>query len=111
MSGEKNASLCREREEQLSFEKLLADLSVRFINVPPDHVDSEIEESLRLICKMLGIDMAALWQVSEEVHRGLITMEMCCEEPEVEIGNFSGHSGLTYLQQLSDRHGADRKGC
>lgn len=40
---------------------------------------------------------------SEEFRRVLLTMDLCSEEPQVVIGNFSGHSGLTYLQKLCDR--------
>lgn len=40
---------------------------------------------------------------SEEFQRVLVTMDMCSEEPQVAIGNFDGHTGLSYLQQLCDR--------
>ena len=40
---------------------------------------------------------------SEEFRRVLLTMDMCCEEPRVMVGNFSGHAGLTYLHQLCDQ--------
>jgi quinol monooxygenase YgiN len=40
---------------------------------------------------------------SEEFRRVLFAMDMCCEEPQVAIGNFAGHTGLLYLQQLCDR--------
>lgn len=40
---------------------------------------------------------------SEEFRRILAAMDMCSEEPAVTIGKFSGHIGLTYLQQLCDR--------
>lgn len=39
---------------------------------------------------------------SAEFRRVLIAMELCSEEPAVVIGNFSGHTGLTYLQELCD---------
>lgn len=43
---------------------------------------------------------------SEEFRRVLLVMDMCSEEPGVSIGNFTGHTGLLYLQQLCDRQGA-----
>jgi formate hydrogenlyase transcriptional activator len=43
---------------------LISDLSSRFINLPPDEVDQEIEEALRRVCEPLGIDLAILWQWS-----------------------------------------------
>ncbi len=43
---------------------------------------------------------------SEEFRLVLVAMELCREEPEVVVGNFSGHVGLVYLQQLCARQGA-----
>ena len=51
-------------ESRLEFETLLADLSSRFINLPPGEVDREIEDALRRVCELLGIDLAVLWQWS-----------------------------------------------
>jgi len=51
---------------RLEFETLLADLSSRFINLPPADVDREIEEALRRVCELHGIDFAALWQWSAD---------------------------------------------
>jgi PAS domain S-box-containing protein len=47
---------------RLEFETLIADLSSRFINVPPGQVDPEIEEALRRVCELLDLDLAVLWQ-------------------------------------------------
>jgi len=44
----------------------LTELSVRFINLPPDQVDAEIENAQRRICEFIGIDLLALWQFSDE---------------------------------------------
>ena len=43
---------------------------------------------------------------SEEFLRVLTAMDMCSEEPSIVIGNLSGHTGLTYLQELCDRREA-----
>jgi PAS domain S-box-containing protein len=51
-------------ESRLEFETLLADLSSRFVNLPPGEVDREIEDALRRVCESLGIDLAVLWQWS-----------------------------------------------
>ena len=40
--------------------------------------------------------------LSEEFRRVLFVMEMCCKEPLVTIGNFSGRTGLAYLQQICE---------
>ncbi|MGA7408938.1 MAG: sigma 54-interacting transcriptional regulator [Bryobacteraceae bacterium] len=53
-----------ELREQLKFETLLAELSVRFVNLPAERVDDEIEESLTAICERLGLDQSSVWQAS-----------------------------------------------
>ena len=50
--------------DPLEFETLIADLSSRFVNLPPGEVDREIEDALRRVCELLGIDLAVLWQWS-----------------------------------------------
>ena len=47
---------------RLEFETLIADLSSRFINLPPDDVDREVDAALRRVCEPLGIDLAVLWE-------------------------------------------------
>ena len=51
-------------EGSLGFETLIAELSTRFINLPPSKVDHEIEDALRRVCELLGLDYAVLWQWS-----------------------------------------------
>ena len=49
-------------EGRLEFETLIADLSSRFINLPPARVDPEIDDALRRVCERLDLDLAVLWQ-------------------------------------------------
>ena len=51
-------------ESRLEFETLISDLSSRFIDLPSEEVDREIERALRRVCEPLGIDLAVLWQWS-----------------------------------------------
>lgn len=51
-------------EERLRFEALLCDLSASFINLPPDRLDSAIENAQRQICECLELDLSALWEWS-----------------------------------------------
>jgi len=53
-----------ELEERLRFETLLTETSSRFVNVPADQVDSEIEGAQRRICEFLNVDRSTLWQAS-----------------------------------------------
>jgi formate hydrogenlyase transcriptional activator len=53
-------------QDRLDFETLLSDLSAKFVNVPADQLDSEIETAQRRVCELLGVDLSALWQWSDE---------------------------------------------
>jgi formate hydrogenlyase transcriptional activator len=41
---------------------LIGDLSIRFINLPPDQIEHAIGEALRLACEWLDLDLAAVLQ-------------------------------------------------
>jgi hypothetical protein len=64
--AETPSELTRELEDRLRFETLIADLSLRFVNVPADRVDQQIEDAQRVICECLGLDHSSLWQASTE---------------------------------------------
>ena len=51
-------------KERLQFERLLFDLSARFINITPDQVDLEIQSSLRRILEFFSVDRCGLIRVS-----------------------------------------------
>jgi len=59
-------------QDRLAFEAMLADLSSKFVNLPPAKVDHEIEAALRRVCELVGIDLAVLWQWSTD-DPGVIT--------------------------------------
>jgi two-component system, LuxR family, sensor kinase FixL len=63
-------------EERLRFETLLAETSSRFVNVPADQVDGEIEGAQRRICELLDLDRSTLWQVSGKEPMSLILTHM-----------------------------------
>jgi formate hydrogenlyase transcriptional activator len=50
-------------EERLRFERLLSELSARFVNIPPDRVDPEIERGLRQVVEFFQVDRCALLQI------------------------------------------------
>jgi formate hydrogenlyase transcriptional activator len=64
--AQSEADLLRELEERLRFETLLADISARFVNLPADQIDGEIENAQRRICECLGLDLSSLWEWSDE---------------------------------------------
>jgi len=49
-------------DNRLEFESFLANLAARFVNLKPELLDDAIEESLRGICEVLGLDIGVLWQ-------------------------------------------------
>ncbi len=59
-----DAGRLQDPEDQVRFEELLLELSTRFIDLAPGAVDREIEDALRRVCELLGIDVAVLWQWS-----------------------------------------------
>ena len=65
--------LQKELEERLRFETVLADLSARFINLPAERVDCEIEDALKCLATCLGLDRSTLFQRSEDEKTLVIT--------------------------------------
>ncbi|MEE4271972.1 MAG: PAS domain-containing protein, partial [Thermoanaerobaculales bacterium] len=61
---ESERSTAEPLESRLEFETLIADLSSKFINLPPGEVDHAIEDALRRVCELIGIDFSVLWQWS-----------------------------------------------
>jgi formate hydrogenlyase transcriptional activator len=61
-----NADFQAELEGRLRFETLLAELSARFVNLPPERVDQEIEDALRCLVEALQADRSALGRLTED---------------------------------------------
>ncbi len=59
-------SVEEELKTQLQFETLLSEISTGFINLPPEQIDSAIQDAQTRFCEVLDLDFAALWQVSHE---------------------------------------------
>ncbi|MBC2734930.1 MAG: sigma 54-interacting transcriptional regulator [Desulfobacteraceae bacterium] len=47
----------------MEFERLLAEISTLFINLPADRIDSEIKDAQRRVCKRLDFDRSTLFQL------------------------------------------------
>ncbi len=67
----KEASMRKQAEknlqELLQFERLFSDLSAKFVNLPNQDVDKEIEQGLRLIVESLSIDRSSVAQFSPDM--------------------------------------------
>ncbi|MDS4043042.1 MAG: sigma 54-interacting transcriptional regulator [Candidatus Competibacter sp.] len=68
-----NADIQAELEDRLRFETLLAALSARFVNLPPDRVDREIENALRCLVEALRADRASLGCLTEDARDFVVT--------------------------------------
>ena len=53
--------------KRLEFEVLISNLSARFVNVPADQVDREIEEALRKVRAFFDVDRCGLFEVFPEI--------------------------------------------
>jgi len=42
---------------------------------------------------------------SDEFRRVLFAMDLCCQEPKVQVANQSGHFGMEYLSRLRGKRG------
>jgi len=57
----------RALEERLQFQRLLTDISGRFVNMPVDSIDSEIHTSLRRLGEHLDVDLCELSRFSDDM--------------------------------------------
>jgi len=64
--------MCEAPEACLRFETLIADLSLKFINLPANEVDSEIEDSQYRVCQCYGLELCSLWQWSAKSREVLV---------------------------------------
>ena len=55
------ASRAKRREDQ-TMATLISELSSRFINLPAEQVDAEIQAAQRRVCEALKLDVSSLWQ-------------------------------------------------
>ncbi len=111
---------------RLEFETLISDLSSTFINLPAGEVDGAIENALRGVCEILGLDLAVLWQwsatapdVIAPTHsypalEGVLPPEPLHEEqfPWIRQEILAGRVvALSSLEQFPPEAGVDREYC
>ena len=71
---------------QVQMEKLVADISTHFINIPISQLDIEIGESIKRIGKFTGVDRSYVFRISNDNICMNNTHEWCAEgiEPQIE---------------------------
>ncbi|HSB51316.1 MAG TPA: hypothetical protein VLD40_01530, partial [Dissulfurispiraceae bacterium] len=93
------------RGKRVKFEQLLTDLSVRFVNVPTDRVDQEIEDALKQVLEFFRADRCGLLEVSPDwkmVHLSHVSYAEGVEHVSKDIdlaGMFPWHYGKLVLEQ------------
>jgi transcriptional regulator with GAF, ATPase, and Fis domain len=63
----------QEMEERLRFERLMAELSARFVNLPADQIDSQIDASLAMLVEFLGNDRSTFVEFGTDPTHVLVT--------------------------------------
>ena len=66
LSGQNNTSISPRLEQQLKFEKLISQFSTRFINLPLEKIDAEINRSLKFLAEFMDAEYCCLNSYSEE---------------------------------------------
>ena len=66
---------------QSGLEELLVEISTLFINLPPEQIDSKINDAQRRICEFLDLDRSTLWQF-EEHDPGMLLLTHIYQPPE-----------------------------
>src|SRR5262245_24317892 len=89
-------------DESVAFERLLADLSARFVNLAPEEVGQEIETGLRLIVGALDVDRSTLIEFSEDENKLITTFQWARDgiprDSDGEVSEASSWYGSTLLR-------------
>ncbi|MBN1105701.1 MAG: PAS domain S-box protein [Deltaproteobacteria bacterium] len=90
----------RQMEERLEFESLISSLSAGFVNLPHDHIDSEIHKAIRSIVGFFNVDRCTIGLFSQDATQYVRVFEY--HLPDVEPGpeSLSKDQAPWYLEQL-----------
>jgi formate hydrogenlyase transcriptional activator len=93
-------------ENRLRFERLLSDLSARFVKIPPDRVDSEIDYGLRQILEFFQVDRVGLMRSLPDRSGHQITHGVYGENvPSVPVGVELPRSLYPWVfEKLAEKH-------
>ncbi len=67
------------REFEMRFQRTVADVSARFINLPPDEFDEAVDGSLAYLGRLFEVDRGYLFRFSEDLKTMSNTHEWCSE--------------------------------
>ena len=75
---------------QLQLEKLVADISTHFINIPISELEDEIGKSIKRIGEFIGVDRSYVFRLSDDNATLNNTHEWCAEGVETYIEKLQG---------------------
>jgi len=92
----------------LMFEKIVSNISSRFVNMPDHQIDKAIEKTLKEVCEFIGAIRGRIFLLARDTNQLQITHEWCtdlelCKEqqiPHFQLDDFSYYS--TKLRELED---------
>ncbi len=77
-------------QQRADMEKLVATISTRFIDLPPDELDPHLNWALQIIGEFTGIDRSYIFILSEDRTEINNTHEWCAAEIEPQLPNLQG---------------------
>jgi formate hydrogenlyase transcriptional activator len=76
-------------EEKLQFEKIISELSSKFISLPWTKIDEEIDNSLRILIEFLNFERGTLLELSRSGDELLVTHQFAQPGIRLTTGSFS----------------------
>jgi formate hydrogenlyase transcriptional activator len=92
-----------ELDEQVRFERLLSDLSAKFVRLPTDRVEGEIAHSLQLINEFICSEHCTLWKLSESRVKLHATHSFCIQDIRLDPKYLSNVKLPWLVDQLNRR--------
>jgi PAS domain S-box-containing protein len=98
---------------RLELEHLVAVISGRFVNLPADEVDAGINESLKMVAKIIGSVRGSMFRFSEDLESATNTHEWCAdpEDSQIAIIQNMPFGNFGYTRDLLSRSEIVQFGC
>jgi len=89
----------------LMFEKIVSNISSRFVNMPDHQIDKEIELTLKEVCEFIGAIRGKIFLLTENTNRLQMTHEWCidldlCQKQQIRV--FQLNDFNYYASRLRD---------
>lgn len=90
----------RQHDELLEFERLLSDLSSRFINLPLTDLETEVEKGLKAIAHFLDVDQIAIVEFSKDRSQLVTKYSYSRENIQSPVPLLPGENFLYWTDQV-----------